>query len=118
MGIFLEETKRLILEHGIAVTLITTTEGTYDSNTGSVTNSETETNIVSYPKRFTASQYLMPQLIGKETMEWLIAASDVSSKPSSQDKIKRNTTVYNVDSVKEVIAQGVPVLYKVITVKG
>ena len=115
---FIQAAKELIGTHGIAVTLVTVTEGTYDSNTGTVTNSETETNIVSYPKRFTASQYLMPQLIGKEAMEWLIVASDLSTKPSPQDKIKRGSTVYNVDSVKEIIAQGDPVLYKVLAVKG
>ena len=115
---FIQAAKELIGTHGISVTYITVTEGEYNSDTGSVTNTETETTITSYPKRFTANQYNQPHLISKEAMEWLIAASDVSVKPSSQDKIKRNTTVYNVDSVKEVIAQGVPVLYKVITVKG
>ena len=115
---FLQATIRLINRHGIPVTFITVTEGTYDSNTGTVTNSEVETSIVSYPKRFTANQYNMPNLVGKEAMEWLIVASDLSAKPTSQDKIKRGSTVYTVDSVKEIIAQGDPVLYKVLAVKG
>ena len=115
---FIQSAKELIGTHGISVTYITVTEGEYNSDTGSVTNTETETTITSYPKRFTANQYLMPQLIGKEAMEWLIVASDLSAKPNAQDKIKRGSTVYTVDSVKEIIAQGDPVLYKVITVKG
>jgi hypothetical protein len=115
---FLRSTTRLINRHGISVTYIKVTEGEYNSDTGSVTNTETETSIVSYPKRFTANQYNMPNLIGKEAMEWLIVASDLSTKPSPQDKIKRGSTVYTVDSVKEIIAQGDPVLYKVLAVKG
>ena len=103
---------------GDSVTYVAVTEGEYNSDTGSVTNTEVETSIVSYPKRFTANQYNMPNLIGKEAMEWLIVASDLSTKPSPQDKIKRGSTVYTVDSVKEIIAQGDPVLYKVLAVKG
>ena len=118
MNIFLDETTRLIREHGIPVKMITVTEGTYDSNTGSVTNSEVETSIVSYPKKFTANQYNQPHLISKEAMEWLIVASDLAVKPVPQDKIKRGSTVYTVDSVKEIIARGEPVLYKVLAVKG
>ena len=115
---FLQATTRLINRHGISVTYITVTEGEYNSDTGSVTNTETETTIVSYPKRFTANQYNQPHLISKETIEWLIVASDLSTKPSTQDKIKRGSTVYTVDSIKEIIAQGDPVLYKVLAVKG
>ena len=115
---FLQATIRLITRHGISVKYVVVTEGEYNSDTGSVTNTEVETDIISYPKRFVANQYLYPNLSGKEAMEWLIVASDLSSKPNAQDKIKRGSTVYTVDSVKEIIARGEPVLYKVLAVKG
>lgn len=115
---FIQAAKELIGSNGISVTFVQTVEGEYDTNTGSVVNTTIETSITSYPKKFTANQYNFPSLIGREAMEWLIVASDLSTKPTAQDKIKRGTVVYTIESVKEVIALGVPVLYKAIAVKG
>ena len=115
---FPQSTTRLVTRHGIPVKYVVVTEGEYDPDTGGVTNTEVETDIVSYPKRFTANQYNYPNLISKEAMEWLIIASDLATKPNAQDKIKRDSTVYTVEAVKEIIALGEPVLYKVIAVKG
>lgn len=115
---FIQAAKELIGMHGVSAVVVTVTEGTYNSDTGTVTNTETETTVKAYPKRFTATAYNMPNLIGKEVIEWLVVASDLTTKPSPQDKIKRGSTVYSVDSVKEIIAQGEPVIYKVLVVKG
>jgi hypothetical protein len=112
------QAKRNIYREGINVTFITVTEGTYNSDTGTVTNTETETIVKGYPKRVTANTYNYPNLIGKEATEWLVVASDLPGKPNPQDKMKRGSTVFTVDSVKEIIAMGEPVIYKVLVVKG
>ena len=112
------QAKRNIYREGINVTFISVAEGTYNSDTGTVTNTETETTVKGYPKRVTATSYNYPSLVGKEATEWLVVASDLPGKPNPQDKMKRGSTVFTVDSVKEIIAQGEPVIYKVLVVKG
>lgn len=112
------QAKRNIYREGINVTFITVTEGTYNSDTGTVTNTETETVVKGYPKRVTATSYNYPNLVGKEATEWLVVASDLPGKPNPQDKMKRGSTVFTVDSVKEIIAMGEPVIYKILVVKG
>lgn len=109
---------RQITRHGIDVTYVTVTEGTYNSDTGSVTNSETETSIKSYPKSLVANQWNFPNLIGKQLTEWLVIASNLSSKPNPQDKIKVGSEVHSVVSVKEVVARNEVVMYMITTVKG
>lgn len=109
---------RQITRHGIDVTYIAVTEGTYNSDTGSVTNTETETSIKSYPKSLVANQYNFPNLIGKTLTEWLVIASNLSSKPNPQDKIKVGSEVHSVVSVKDVVARNEVVMYMITTVKG
>lgn len=112
------QAKRNIYREGIDVTFVAVTEGTYNSDTGTVTNTEVETTVKGYPKRVTATSFYLPNLISKDLTEWLVVASDLPSKPNPQDKMKRGSTVFTVDSVKEIIAQGDPVIYKILVIKG
>lgn len=109
---------RQITRHGIDVKYVTVTEGTYNSDTGSVTNTEVETTIKAYPKNLIANQYNQPNLIGKTLTEWLVIASNLSTKPNPQDKIKVSSEVHSVVSVKEVIARNEVVMYMITTVKA
>lgn len=118
MNQHLIQAKRNVYREGVSITFVTVTEGTYDSDTGSVTNTETETIVIGYPKNVKVNSYNYPNLIGKEVTEWLVVASDLSTKPNPQYKVKRGSTVYSVHSVVEIVAQGEPVLFKVLVVKG
>lgn len=109
--------KELITQHGVSATFVAITTGGYDSNSGAVTNTETETSITTYPNRLRVTQYNYPSLIGKEVTEFLIAANDLSAKPKPDDKIKVGTTVYTVMSTADVIFEGSSVLYKALSVR-
>jgi hypothetical protein len=49
MNPFISSAKQLINLHGVSCTYTTVTEGTYDVETGSVTNTEANTAIIAYP---------------------------------------------------------------------
>lgn len=117
MNPFIQAAKDLIYPNGISVTFVSVTEGVYNSDTGSVTNTEVETVITAYPKNVKVNSFNYPNLQGKEVTEYLVVASDLTAVPMPQDKVKRGSKVYTVDSVREVIAEGDPVIYKVLCVK-
>lgn len=114
---FIQAAKELIYLHGTNVTFISVAEGVYNSDTGTVTNTETETTIKGYPKNVKANTFNYPNLVGKEATEWLVVASDLSTIPTPQDKVKRGSKVYSVDSVRDIVAEGESVIYKVLVVK-
>lgn len=118
MNEFIKSAEDLIYPNGISVKYITVTEGEYNSDTGSVVNTEVEVDVIGFPKNIRANAVYMPNLVGKEVTEYLFVAKDLSSKPSNQDKIKKNNVVYTVDSIKEHYAQGEVVIYKVMVVKA
>ncbi len=117
MNDFILASKELIYKNGVDVTFVTVTEGAYDSDTGSVTNTEVETTVKGYPKNVKANTFNYPNLVGKEATEWLVVASDLSTIPTPQDKVKRGSKVYSVDSVRDIVAEGESVIYKVLVVK-
>lgn len=118
MNIYLKEAKKNIDREGVEITFIRITAGQYNINTGSVSSTETTTAIKAYPKKYTATQYNYPSLIGKDTAEWLVCASDLNYKPKAQDVIEYNNVRHVVEIVKDVVARCEIVLYKIITVKG
>jgi len=109
---------KLITRNGIDVTYVTVTEGTYNSDTGTVTNTEVETVIKAYPKNLVANQYNAPSLIGKTLTEWLVIASDLATKPNPQDKMKVGSEVHTVLSMKDIVARNESVMYIITTVKA
>lgn len=118
MNIYLKEVKKNIDREGVQITYIRVVSGSYSINTGSLTNTETNFELKAYPKKYTASQYNYPSLIGKDTSEWLICPLDLNYKPKVQDIIEYNNSRHFVEVVKDIIARGEIVLYKVITVRG
>lgn len=115
---FLQAVKDSVYSHGVDITFVTVTEGTYDTATGSVTNTEVNTTVKAFPKNVRTNQYNLPNLIGKQVTEFLIVPTDLAVKPNPQDKVIRGGITYTVDSVKEHAAQGEVVLLKVIVYKG
>lgn len=115
---FIASAKKLIYRNGIDVTFTKVTEGTYDSDTGSVTNIESTKTVKVYPKVITANSYNFPNLINREMREYLVVSEDLGYKPEAQDKITEGTTVYSVVSVKDIIARNESVVYIIAAVKG
>jgi hypothetical protein len=118
MNKFLQSAIKLVSRHGLTVSYLQVTEGSYDVNTGSVTNSETTTSIKAFPSQVKVSQFNYPNLIGKQVLEFLVAGSSLGSKPSTQDKIIYSSDTYTVDSFSEHSALGQVCLYKIIAVKA
>lgn len=118
MSAFDNAAKRLIHKHGVSCVYVNVTTGTYNTATGTVTNTEVETTITAYPKQIRITSYNYPNLIGKKVTEFLIAASDINFTPKKPDKIKMNNEVYSVEAVVDIVADGVATLYKVLAVKG
>ena len=115
---FLQASKDAIYTHGVSVTFVTVVEGEYNTETGSVTNTEVNTTVKAFPKNVKVNQYNYPSLISKQVTEFLIVPADLATKPNPQDKVIRDGATYTVDSVKEHTAMGEVVLLKVIVYKG
>lgn len=118
MSPFLQAAKELIYPNGIDVTFTTVIEGVYDPNSGTVTNAETSKVLKAFPKNIRATAYNYPNLIGREIIEFLVVATDVTSKPKPQDKIIKGSDVFLVDRVRENYADGQVVIYQLLGVKG
>ena len=118
MNKFILAAKKLINRHGISVTFIKVVEGTYNSDTGSVTNTETETTLKAYPEVVTVNQYNFPNLIGKTVTKYSVVSSELGYKPSPNDKIKVGTEVSTVISVNDITALGESVIDMVNAVKA
>lgn len=115
---FITSAKKLIYRHGIDATFTKVTEGTYNSDTGTVTNTESSTVVKAYPKVITANAYNFPNLINKEMREYLVVSEDLGYKPEAQDKVTEGSIVYSVVSVKDITARNESVIYIVAAVKG
>lgn len=118
MSHFIQAAKELVYPNGLTVTYSSVVTGNYDIESGSVTNTTTETVIKAFPKAFKASLYSLPSLIGKNASEWLVVAPDLPSTPKPLDKILKGTEVHTVETYSEHVADGQVVLYKIIAVKG
>lgn len=115
---FLRITINAILRHGSDCSYIAVQEGTYNVETGSVTNTETTHAVRMYKKHINASQYNYPDLVGKDAAMFYLANSSLGFTPAVRDKIVFNGVTYMVDSIQEHAAQGVVALYRIIALKG
>ena len=115
---FIISANELINAHGSVVTYSAVTDGTYDSNTGTVTNTEVTTSIKAYPKRITATPYNYPSLVDKQLTQFLIAGNALASKPKTNDKVTLGTDVYTVNQVQEITADNIVCLYRCLSIKG
>lgn len=118
MSQFIQAAKELVYPNGLTVTYTSVTTGAYDIESGSVTNTTTETTIKAFPKVLKPSLYSYPSLVGKIVSEWLVVAPDLPSNPKPLDKILKGSEVHTVETYSEHVAEGQVVLYKIIAVKG
>jgi hypothetical protein len=118
MSQFIKAAKDLVYPNGITITYKTGGDSVYDIESGSVTNTTTETVIKAFPRAFKASVYSYPSLVGKNASEWLVVAPDLPSTPKPLDKILKGAEVHTVETYSEHVADGQVVLYKIIAVKG
>lgn len=109
---------KAISQHGKSCTYTTVTEGTYNIETGSTTNTETTHTIKMYKKHIRASQYNFPSMIGRDSALFYLANNSLSFIPAPKDKITIDSVTYTVDSITEHAADGLVILYKILTVKG
>jgi hypothetical protein len=118
MDRYLAITLKAINQHGKNCTYSIVTEGEYDVETGATTNTETVYSVKMYKKHIRASQYNFPSMIGRDSALFYLANNKLSFIPAPKDKITIDATTYTVDSVTEHAADGLVILYKILTVKG
>lgn len=118
MDKYLAITLRAINQHGKTCSYITVTEGSYDIETGSTINTETTYSVKMYKKHIRASQYNFPNMIGRDSALFYLANDNLSFVPTSKDKIIIDGVTYTIDSITEHAADGLVILYKILTMKG
>ena len=114
---FLISSKSMIARHGKSCTYHVLTNGTYNTATGSVVNSETNYTIKSYKKHIIANQYNHPNLIGKDIAEFYIAGDALTSAPKPNDSITFDSNKYSITKVISHAALGEICLYCLLGVK-
>lgn len=101
-----------IADKGRNVTFVTPGTGTY--NPGAGTYTETAATEATVKAVFTA--YSLKDVDGEniraDDKQCLIAASSLSAEPTTKNKIKEGSTVYEVVSVETVQPGDTPILYK------
>lgn len=117
MSEFVRAAKELIYTNGVSIAVVSVSEGVYDKITGKVTKTETTTNIKSFPKTIKANTFNYPSLIDKEVIEFIVVSSDLVVKPKATDKIIWNGVKYSVVSTIEHTADGISIIYKILTSK-
>jgi hypothetical protein len=118
MNQFLQSAIQMIELHGVTSTYTKVTNGSYDPNTGSVTNTETSFTVKTYPKHIKATQFNYPNLIGKDAVLVYLPGNTSVGTPDTSDKITIGSDVYTVDSFQKHIALGEVCLYRIVAVKG
>lgn len=109
---------KAINTHGKTCSYITVSEGSYNIETGSTTNTETSHSVKMYKKHIRANQYNFPNMIGRDSALFYLANNSLSFVPATKDKITIDAVTYTVDSITEHAADGLVILYKILTVKG
>lgn len=115
-NLFIKATASAIDRHGLSSTYKVITEGAYDVNTGSATNTETSYTVKMYMKHIKANQFNYPNLIGKTAGLFYILAYGLAFVPTATDLIVYDGKTYKVDSVQSHAAGGSTVLYRVLAV--
>jgi hypothetical protein len=109
---------KAISQHGKSCTYTIVTEGAYNIETGTTTNTETSYTIKMYKKHVRANQYNFPNMVGRDSALFYLANNSLSFKPAPKDKITIDSITYTVDSITEHAADGLVILYKILAVKG
>jgi hypothetical protein len=115
---FLVSTIRQIEKHGQTMTYKAVTEGAYNIETGSTTNTDTSYTVKMYKRHIRANQYNYPNLIGQDAATFYLANHKLAFVPSIRDKIIVDSNTYIIDSITEHRADGQIVLYRILAIKG
>ena len=118
MNQFLIATKQAMQPHLQPATYTQVTTGTYDVETGAVTNTESTYSVHVYKKHISANQYNYPNLVGKDVARFYLINESLTFTPSVNDNITFGTDTYVVDSLQSHSAQGALLLYRIIAVKS
>lgn len=114
---FLRATKEAIQRNGVSINYKKVGVQAYDPSTGSVTSTDTQYTVMSYPKHIRASQWHFPDLIGKEAIQFYIAGDQLFT-PELKDSISFDSVDYRVESIQKHFAAGMVCLYRIVAVKG
>ena len=94
------------------------TEGTYNIETGSTTNTGVDHTVTMYKKHLKTDQYNYPDLIGRSAAMFYLANNALGFMPSIRDKISVDGEIFEVQSLIEHRARGQLILYKIIAARG
>jgi hypothetical protein len=103
-----------IKRNGTLCTYTKVQVGTYNVETGSVTNTETPYSVYTYKKHIKSNQYSYPNLIGRDAGVFYIANNALAFTPAPKDKILWEGNTYIVDSYEAHSAHSQVVLYRVV----
>ena len=102
---FATQSKRLVDKAGKLVSYRQVTDGVYDINTGTVSNSETLTSCKAFKVTADISEKDSPNMVGKEVSVFLIGGLDLDFVPKENDFIDytnlTETYTVQVGQVKE-----------------
>lgn len=118
MNRFLQSTLRVLSLHGKSATYTAVAEGSYNVETGSASNTETNYTVVMYKRHINANEYNYPDLIGKTSAIFYLANNALAFTPATRDKITFSGETFVITSITEHAAAGQVVLYKLVGVKG
>ena len=118
MNPFLISAKRLVDRHGKNCSLIKVTEGELNTETMTVSNTETSYTVKMFKNHIKANQFHFPNLVGKDSAEFYLVNSGLTFVPESKDKINYDNVIYTIDSINENHARGELVLYRLVAVKN
>lgn len=93
---------KLIAKNGAAITLTRTTPGSYNTSTGSATNSTATQAAKALVEEYKAGEMFVSNgLITTDDKKFTIAASAVT-RPNPGDTITLGTTIFTIVAIKEV----------------
>jgi len=115
---FLTASQGAINRHGLNLVYSVITQGEYNVETGTTTETSADYTLKIYPKHITANNYSYPDLIGKDACMFYIANATLPFTPKQNDEIAYKNAVYRVQSYQEHVANGKVALYRIIAVKG
>lgn len=118
MNAFLVAVKKQVNRHGIVAQILKVSEGVYDPETLTTTNTETSYDVKLFKNHLRATQYNFPNLVGKDAAEFYLANTDALIKPEVKDKIVYAGDSFMIESVKENWALGELCLYQIVGVKN
>lgn len=107
-----------INQHGKTCSYSVVSEGSYNIETGSTTNTETTYSVKMYKKHISANQYNFPSLVGRDSALFYLVNNNLSFVPKVKDKITFNSVTYTIDSFSEHAADSLVILYKIVAVKS